>query len=1175
MKRFLTISCILVGAMICPYGQGEISTSIVWEIDGPDEPRSPATHLLDLDGRILVGSGGKRILEYTQNGQPVSTLVNAGGQDIGGFRDIEIIDNNLLVHAWEPDYGISVAKYDDEGHSLFYADVTHGQSGAGSILDVEGDLVMAWASNCCGTGQTWDTELKRFNGHSANMIWNTDLCYACNSSLGCCSHGLDYPQQVALHNGNLYVFKENVTDPYFSQIGVQKVNLQGQIVLDIILDDYRDFMKAVPHADGILVSGNLGDTPHRIPFVSNMNDEGQELWTVTAPNVQNASPADLIALDNGTFLFVYFEGSTFYFSEITADGDLLNTSSLEVNHPIMELEFTHEMGAHIIQLSEAEFMLAYNHGTWYDDTHFSLVRFTRSEIEAAERNGGVIQMDGINDYASFTLPAGWGESSFSVSFSCTIEDFGTSTEIDGSHYLFGHGLTHQNGDIGFKAQLHPENHTVMWGFSDDDGDGVLEIHLPPELDLNTWYAFTLVVDRDNGTIQAYIDGEAIIEESIPSNLGNLESGLPVALGAFVYPPSSDYRHFHEGAFADVHFFPAALTASQVDSLIQQCANPTILGSEHWGVNNDQYVNLITMEPSVVSGGVIMNGIGPCQTQCAMTDTEQLPCTSIPNHIPTDGLIAFYPFDGNAHDESGNEHNGIITGATFTEDRTGLSNAAIEFLGSTVPGTNRTQVAVDNHVLIPNFNDPFDDGLSISLWVLEYPTSESAFLQRRDNNNIDFVFSTNTDDQLYVHLGFTDFNSIDILENEQWTHVTATYDEQKVRLFKNGVLIEEQEAMQSINHFSDDLFIGKYIYYGGLTHHFFFNGKQDDLGIWNRALSQEEISAIYSQTQLNAGCTDPTACNFNEDDENCIPSGCMEEGACNYNPDAQCDGEACDYSCCPGPGCCGEGMHWDTNSQTCVITPPSVAPDAECTVMNLQELASGYQALLAANAELDSLLADCNGTNSTPESNGCNDQNSVNYYDYHYDIVQIGEQCWFAENLQTAQFRNGDTIPVANPDNPLHTIGQSARAAYNYDENNVSISGWIYNGFVAIDNRSVCPSGWSVPTDEDYKDLERFIGMTEEEVNGTSWRGTDQAQKLKSSPNDSPSWNGTNTTGFSAIPAGVHFSTFSGGNQSLHLWCRDGLGWNSDNYYRAIESGGGIFRLTHNIADGHSIRCLKD
>ncbi|MEC8597246.1 MAG: LamG-like jellyroll fold domain-containing protein, partial [Bacteroidota bacterium] len=708
MKHFLIISCILVGAMICPYGQGEVSTSIVWEIDGPDEPRSPATHLLDLDGRILVGSGGKRILEYTPNGQPVSTLVNAGGQDIGGFRDIEIVDNNLLVHAWEPGYGISVAKYDDEGHSLFYADVTYGQSGAGSILDLEGDLVMAWASNCCGTGQTWDTELKRFDGHSANVIWNTDLCYACNSSLGCCSHGLDYPQQVALHNGNLYVFKENVTDPYFSQIGVQKVNLQGQIVLDIILDDYRDFMKAVPHADGILVSGNLGDTPHRIPFVSNMNDEGQELWTVTAPNVQNASPADLVALDNGTFLFVYFEGSTFYFSEITAGGDLLNTSSIEVNHPIMELEFTHEMGAHVIQLSETEFMLAYNHGTWYDDTHFSLVRFTRSEIEAAERNGGVIQMDGINDYASFTLPAGWGESSFSVSFSCTIEDFGTSTEIDGSHYLFGHGLTHQNGDIGFKAQLHPENHTVMWGFSDDDGNGVLEIHLPPELDLNTWYAFTLVVDRDNGAIQAYIDGEEIMEESIPSNLGNLESGLPVALGAFVYPPSSDYRHFHEGAFADVHFFPAALTASQVDSLVQQCEHPTILGSEHWGVNNDQYVNLTTMEPSVVSGGVIMNGIDPCQTPCAMTDTEQLPCTSIPNHIPTDGLIAFYPFDGNAHDESGNEHNGIITGATFAEDRTGLSNAAIEFLGSTVAGTNRTQVAVDNHVLIPNFNDPFYD-----------------------------------------------------------------------------------------------------------------------------------------------------------------------------------------------------------------------------------------------------------------------------------------------------------------------------------------------------------------------------------------------------------------------------------------------------------------------------------
>ena len=71
----------------------------------------------------------------------------------------------------------------------------------------------------------------------------------------------------------------------------------------------------------------------------------------------------------------------------------------------------------------------------------------------------------------------------------------------------------------------------------------------------------------------------------------------------------------------------------------------------------------------------------------------------------------------------------------------------------------------------------------------------------------------------------------------------TYDEESIKLYKDGALIEEQAATQGINNFADELFIGKYIYYGGLTHHFFFNGRQDDLGIWNRALTLDEIEAL--------------------------------------------------------------------------------------------------------------------------------------------------------------------------------------------------------------------------------------------------------------------------------------------------------------------------------------------
>ncbi|MCH1582478.1 MAG: LamG domain-containing protein, partial [Flavobacteriales bacterium] len=105
-----------------------------------------------------------------------------------------------------------------------------------------------------------------------------------------------------------------------------------------------------------------------------------------------------------------------------------------------------------------------------------------------------------------------------------------------------------------------------------------------------------------------------------------------------------------------------------------------------------------------------------------------PCTpDLPDHVPTDGLVAWYPFNGNANDESGNGHDGIITGATFAEDRHGNGDASIEFNGYPVPGTDRTQVGLDNHVYVPDFDDAFDNGLSISLWALEFPTSESAFL----------------------------------------------------------------------------------------------------------------------------------------------------------------------------------------------------------------------------------------------------------------------------------------------------------------------------------------------------------------------------------------------------------------------------------------------------------------
>ena len=286
----------------------------------------------------------------------------------------------------------------------------------------------------------------------------------------------------------------------------------------------------------------------------------------------------------------------------------------------------------------------------------------------------------------------------------------------------------------------------------------------------------------------------------------------------------------------------------------------------------------------------------CMALCAMclTATSQ----NVPDYVPTEGLVAWYPFNGNANDESGNGNDGTVVGATATIDRNGNANSALEFLGAIVPGTDGTEVAVDNHVAVENFNEGFENGISISLWSKVYPTSASAFLHRRSNNNIDFTFELTNSYEPGVHLGFMDLYSFSSILNE-WTHIALSYDEQNVQLFKNGLVIASEPATQNINSYADLLLIGKYIYYGGNTHHSFFNGKQDDLGLWNRALTEAEILALYNAEPPVSGCTDATACNFdsgaNEDDESCIyplfGNDCEEGGAA-----------------------CGEGTIWDHSIQ---------------------------------------------------------------------------------------------------------------------------------------------------------------------------------------------------------------------------------------------------------------------
>ncbi|MBO75295.1 MAG: hypothetical protein CMD33_08480 [Flavobacteriales bacterium] len=167
---------------------------------------------------------------------------------------------------------------------------------------------------------------------------------------------------------------------------------------------------------------------------------------------------------------------------------------------------------------------------------------------------------------------------------------------------------------------------------------------------------------------------------------------------------------------------------------------------------------------------------------------------------------------------------------------------------------------------------------------------------------------------------------------------------------------------------------------------------------------------------------------------------------------------------------------------------------------------------------------------------CQGESTLTYHGYAYDLVLVGDQCWFAENLRTTTYRNGDVIPVLSEGEWMNTAYNSlgATAVYGdgtvsscndgaegFDACNDSLSlsayGRLYNWYAVDDARGLCPSGWQVPTVSEWTDLEDYISSQ-------GFYGMVGAV-LKSTSGWYNNGNGTNDFGFSALPCGTLHSNF--------------------------------------------------
>lgn len=169
-----------------------------------------------------------------------------------------------------------------------------------------------------------------------------------------------------------------------------------------------------------------------------------------------------------------------------------------------------------------------------------------------------------------------------------------------------------------------------------------------------------------------------------------------------------------------------------------------------------------------------------------------------------------------------------------------------------------------------------------------------------------------------------------------------------------------------------------------------------------------------------------------------------------------------------------------------------------------------------------------------------------------NTVKIGRQEWATEDLNVTKFRNGEDIPLVEDSREWAEIDSAAYC--------ITPGGnYLYNWHAVNDARGLAPEGFSVPTDEEWTMLTDYLGGYL--IAGNELKSTD--------------WNGTNSSGFSALPGGYRncYGDFGYFGTYGFWWSSSQTG--SDAWYRYLCSYFSfIYRISYSLRSGFSVRCIK-
>ncbi len=633
-----------------------------------------------------------------------------------------------------------------------------------------------------------------------------------------------------------------------------------------------------------------------------------------------------------------------------------------------------------------------------------------------------------------------------------------------------------------------------------------------------WHMVTGTIKNDSAKF--YINGNLVADTILSYPYQHIGSG-PLTIGMHYYEGVPNYYTYpYKGKIDDIRIYNRSLSIFEIDSLYREGGWPF----------------------------------------------------ELPNVDLDSGLIAYYPFDGNANDESGKGNHGteLFGGVSFSN---GKFDQAAKFEGYHNPG----HIKVNNS---PSLQ--FEKEASFVAWVrldsaegkdgngYLSPNGVHAIIAKDHDSNASFSEMIHLNDQNKLfswagagggNAGWGDETNPEYNLGE-WIHLAFVFDSLSSKKYINGILDTTQNDIADFSSANNqDLFFGKFC-----DNWYPLNGAIDEVRIYNRALNFAEINSLY-----NADLKTPVV--LTAETTNITQTTATSGGNITSDGGAPVIARGVCWNIAGNPTIADNHTNDGTGTGTWVSELAELKPATTYYVRayatNSEGAAYGEEKQFATRSELETgTFIDLRDGNE-------------------YQWVKIGNQVWMAENLKY--------LPVVQSNAEFQTLGinsQPGYGVYGYDgcdvataksQANYTTYGVLYNWF-AVNSENVCPVGWHVPIDAEWTTLTDHLTNN---AYGYEGSGDDIAKSMAATygwgtdgtpgnvGNDQAS---NNCSGFTALPGGTR--DYFGGSFGFigdyggwwlataidpeMAWC-----WEMYYNYNNVQS-----RCTF-TKYGFSVRCLKD